>query len=57
MFDDGDSISLGTRDIIQAAGPDIPGVVYVVFPPNAQKSFPGWSKIVTIGDIDLDDIN
>ena len=49
MIDDGDSISFGTRDIMQAADPDIPGVVFVVFPPNPQKGFPGWSKTISIG--------
>ena len=51
-----DSISLGSwepsRDVLLAE-PELPGAVYVVFPPNAQKNFPGWSKTITIGDVDL----
>ena len=52
----GDSISLGSwepnRDVLLAE-PELPGAVYVVFPPNAQKGFPGWSKVITIGGFDL----
>ena len=49
----GESISFGSkgpnRDVLLAE-PELPGAVYVVFPPNAQKGFPGWSKVIPIGD-------
>ncbi len=46
----GDSNELYPKRDMMLVVPEMSGIVYVVFPPNEQKGFPGWSEAISIGD-------
>ena len=46
----GDSNELYPKRDMMLVVPEMSGIVYVVFPPNEQKGFPGWSGVIPIGD-------